>query len=490
MLKKNTALFQKRRKVSRKNMNKLKKLTMLLLMFCFTLSLGSIKAYAANGVIFFTDLETAVGETVTITGSVVSRGDNLEDIELRMSYDPTYVRFVSGEGVSEESEGKLVYKGTGTSVRLDFKMEFQAIEQGSTRINLDQATVYTNKDALLDCDLGYSDLSIAAGDPSKITPPVQPGLPVNVGGANYELVESFTDGELPKGFIRGTINFQGQSFQGAVQESGEMKLGYLIGADQKGTFFIYDEGKSEFSPFEQVIVSETSSIVLLPDDGTVKLPSEYDKVNLKMNGHDFPAWQNPSNADYYLMYAVNSSGEKGMYRYDSIEDTYQRFDVPAAKDKKETKAPSGFWGKMIGFMRNNVEQFILGAVLLVLLLIVLIIIICVKLRHRNLELDELYDEYDIDQEEPPVQKPALKAAERKIFAGRSNKDEYEEEVVDLDDDDDFEAFDDDDFIIYEDEDMDEPIEQVSKQLQSNEKPSKKRKGRQTEQFDIEFIELD
>ena len=44
---------------------------------------------------------------------------------------------------------------------------------------------------------------------------------------------------------------------------------------------------------------------------------------------NFPAWSDPSNSRYYVIYALNTTtGEKSFYQYDTEDGTYQYFEAP------------------------------------------------------------------------------------------------------------------------------------------------------------------
>ena len=103
----------------------------------------SVMALAANGVIFFSDLETSVGDEFTITGTAVVSGDVIGDATIHMTYDPSYMRFEEGDGVNADTDGNLTFKGSGdgSSDRIEFTMKFQALQEGSTRLEQGDATV-------------------------------------------------------------------------------------------------------------------------------------------------------------------------------------------------------------------------------------------------------------------------------------------------------------------------------------------------------------
>ena len=60
-----------------------------------------------------------------------------------MTYDPSYMRFEEGDGVNADTDGNLTFKGSGdgSSDRIEFTMKFQALQEGSTRLEQGDATV-------------------------------------------------------------------------------------------------------------------------------------------------------------------------------------------------------------------------------------------------------------------------------------------------------------------------------------------------------------
>ena len=120
-----------------------KKIATILLSVCLIVPCFSVMALAANGVIFFSDLETSVGDEFTITGTAVVSGDVIGDATIHMTYDPSYMRFEEGDGVNADTDGNLTFKGSGdgSSDRIEFTMKFQALQEGSTRLEQGDATV-------------------------------------------------------------------------------------------------------------------------------------------------------------------------------------------------------------------------------------------------------------------------------------------------------------------------------------------------------------
>lgn len=494
-------------------MKRLKRIAAALLLASICFACISTTAYAADGRITFTDLETSVGNTFTVRCKVNSSGDNIGNVTLKMSYDTSYLQFMSGDGVTQATAGQLEYQGTGDGDELQFEMQFQALQEGETRMELDEAEVSTEDGENMDCTLGYSDVKIGEGDPSKIETPAT-GPEVEVEGETYTLSESFSDVDVPNGFSTGTISYDGESYQGAVFNEGDMKLGYLVSSDDTGKFYVYNESTSEFSPFEYVTLNENSYIILLQEDETLSIPSRYTKQKLTFNGHEYPVWQDTENTDYYLIYALNQDGDKVIYRYDSVDGTYQRYlneDVGTDDTKDTESTSSGLFGNISDYLKNHIDYFLIGAGMLLVLGVVFIVILGVKLHNRNNELDEVYDQLD-EFTEPKVKAssgsrlPKSKAMER-TQTEKSDEDDYYEED-DYEDD----LFDEDDRY----EDMEElrfqnilsektngaesrseaydeyenlDLDQTGDMPVSKKANKKKKKDKNKDDFDIEIIDL-
>ena len=193
------------------------------------------------------------------------------------------------------------------------------------------------------------------------------------------------------------------------------------------------------------------------------------------------------------MYALNTrTGEKGFYQYDSSDGTYQAVETPTEQVKEKTNESA--LSKIGNFIADHTLFVLIAAGAFVLILLILMIIFAIKLVHRNQELDDLYDEYDIPFEEEE-EKPAKKKKNRK--AEKEPDDEYEDEYDDEYDDeyedeydDEYEDEDDDE---YEDEDDDESeIEEDEKAdpLKGDTRNFKRpRRGRKNPEYDVDFVDL-
>lgn len=377
-------------------MKVMKKIATLLLAICLVIPCFSMVSYAANR-IMFEDPSTAVGQTLALKG-VIETDSAMEDREVVMTYDTSMLKFKNGDNVTETSAGKLTYKATGAAggQRVEFKMNFDVLKEGTTQVKVESHTVYSTSDTKVTCQEGSSTITIATGETPAATteePAAATGAIVEVNGGSYTLSEDFTEEDIPEGFEESSLEYAGTNYKVVIQSETGLCLGYLVGADGEGKFFLYVDENATFAPFEQLKISDTTVITLLSNVEDIAFPETYEKTEVEVNGIAFPAWQGSENSEVCVIYAMNNRGEKEFYQFDTVEGTYQRFEMPEIEEKKEADTIVAKFGEMLGENLNTVVLAIGGGFIVLLLLV---IVLSVKLYNRNAELDELYDEFGID----------------------------------------------------------------------------------------------
>lgn len=425
---------------------KMKKIAVLLLAVCLMVSNFTMLTQAADGKIMFTDPSTAVGETLELKGVVTSSTD-IEDRTVEMTYDTTMLKFKNGNNVTETEAGKLVYKVTGQKDgnRVEFLMYFDVLKEGTTEVKAVGYQAWDSTDATINCQMGYSSVKIAAGE----VPTVDPQQPtdteatiVEVNGVSYTLSGAFANDLIPEGFVESSLDYAGAQHRVLTDSNTGMTLGYLVDESGAGKFFLYNADNATFAPYEQIAISDTTTIILLSNVEDIVFPEEYTYTTIVVNDSEFPAWQNAENPSRCILYALDGNGEEAFYQYDSLEDTYQRFELPAASEEPEEES---LIGTVTDLLENHLNYVVLGAGLGFILFVLIIIILSVKLYNRNAELDELYDELGIDMDDEEEPKKSAKKSKK-------HNDDDDDKVINFDDedsDDDFEHDDNEEDNIFE-----------------------------------------
>lgn len=476
-------------------MKVLKKFAGMILAICLMVPMIGTVAFAAEGVLMFSDPSAKVGDNVDIDLVVQSNsGETVGDVEVNMTYDPTALEFVSGEGFTADGSGALTFTGTGDGAELRETMTFRALKTGEAAISVTGTTASLASDETLELREGSSTVTIEAADDG--TTSVEPtataaagettDIVVTVNGTDYNFSEAFTANDIPEGYSETTLTFNGEERKFVSNEAG-VTLGYLVDASGAGSFFMFNEEDATFSPYIELSVSETTSIVPLSSADSVTLPDSYQQVDLTVQEQQYPAWSDPMTPRYYVIYALNTrTGESALYQYDTDDGTYQYFIAPT--NDTEEASGSALPGRIGEMISDHLLLVLVALAVVILILFILMIVFAVKLVHRNQELDDLYDEYDIpfdDDEEEEVKKDKKK---NKKSASEPEEDEYDDEYDDDDYDDGYDDDYDDDYDDYDDDYDDDEYEEET--ASRTKKGGKKKKGSSSDDdYDISFIDL-
>lgn len=473
----------------------LKKFAGMILAVCLMVPMAGTVAFAAEGVLMFSDPSAKVGDNVDIDLVVQSNsGQTVGDVQVIMTYDPASLEFVSGEGFTADGSGGLSFTGTGDGAELRETMTFRALKTGEAKISVSGTTASMADGETLTLREGSSTVTVDAADdgttsvePSQTTAPAgeTTDIVVNVNGTDYNFSEAFTGNDIPEGYTETTLTFNGGDRKFVANEAG-VTLGYLVDSSGVGSFFLFNTEDATFSPYIDLSISDTTSIVPLNNADSVSLPDSYQQVELTVQEQQYPAWSDPMTPRYYVIYALNTrTGESGLYQYDTDDGTYQYFIAPtdSTEDSSGTALP-GRIGELIG---SHLMLVLVIVAVVILILFILMIVFAVKLVHRNQELDDLYDEYDIpyDDDEDEEEPKSSKKKGKKASEEPEDDDDYDDEEYDDDeyDDDDEYYDDDDDDDDYDDEYDDEPVTAAAK------KSSRKKGKSSDDDYNINFIDL-
>lgn len=375
-------------------MKVMRKLAGLSMVMCLMVLLVPTVAYAASGRISFTDLTTEAGVEFDIKVQVTSEGDDLGSIEIELNYDNEVIQFVSGDDVTNNGS-TLTYATDGSGTSTETVITFLALKQEDTTITIADQTVLTSGGSTIDVTEGNSSIEISGGTEVEATTSSSSGTSteVVVAGVTYNISSEFAESETPEGYSATTYEYEGSTYNGVIGDTSGIVLGCLMSSEEEGQFFRYNTETLAFEPYVQITISEAAStyIMLLTTDIEETLPEEYVETVLTVNGFEFPTWEETSSTGFYLIHAINSNGEDSIYRYDTQDQTYQRYYpeevVVEEEEIVEEENP-------LDALMDYAQWILIGVAILVILCLLLVLVLAVKLRNRNLELDDLYDEIE------------------------------------------------------------------------------------------------
>lgn len=161
-------------------------------------------------------------------------------------------------------------------------------------------------------------------------------IEVKVDDKKYNIIRKEGIIEAPENYEKSSIKIGDEDvlcYKNIV--TGNILIG-LKDEDGNGKYYSYDEESNKYSLYSGYKIGNVNlSILSMPSS---KLPSGYTKVSFEYNedkiegyqyiekGVTYAADDSVNGNDFYLLYAVNEiSGEEGLYVYDKLEGTVQRF---------------------------------------------------------------------------------------------------------------------------------------------------------------------
>lgn len=131
---------------------------------------------------------------------------------------------------------------------------------------------------------------------------------------------------IPANFVESTIKIGDVEVAAYKNETAKLTLVGLKDLDGKIGLFIYDEKAKTYMKFNELIIKSNNYIIL--DEKFNKVPKEFIKSSFKIDDVKYEGYKlkTDKNDRFYLVYAQNlSNGSKGLYLYDKIDQTFQKY---------------------------------------------------------------------------------------------------------------------------------------------------------------------
>lgn len=229
---------------------------------------------------------------------------------------------------------------------------------------------------------------------------------ISVGGAEHTINENFTDEQIPTGFTRTKLTYNGRQYEGLTNATNNLQL-INLQSGENTVYYIYNQTTQEFYNFVQVTIADGKYIIPLPLSDKVEQFKDIETVNISVQDKNFDAWK--LDDEFSVVYVMNQDGEETLYRYDSVDGIFQRYTdatFEVSDTQPKTLFPSNYYMyAIIG----------LGSLCLILLIAMIYFIASRKHRHegrkkkvqRNLEKQKAREEKQRLKEEKAAEKQRL-----------------------------------------------------------------------------------
>ena len=237
-----------------------------------------------------------------------------------------------------------------------------------------------------------------------------------VRGKSLKISGDFSDSDIPEGFEKVQITYNGQEVNAAKAEQGEMFLLYLTG-DEDGAFYILDTNRNCVLSFIRLTAGDASIILALPPQDEA-ISQDYEKTIFAVDEKDgisaYQFAQDPKTMqvdlvpeEYYYLYGMAEDGTYGWYLYDNGEKTFIRATADLSKnisgDSQETQQEQE--------AKSLEKMIVLGVGIVFLILLILVITFGVRCRRLKKKLPQ--EEPDPEEEEEDEEAYMTRAQRRR-----------------------------------------------------------------------------
>lgn len=272
-----------------------------------------------------------------------------------------------------------------------------------------------------------------------------------VDGAELVVTENLNPNKYPKDFTETQVECKGKKYKGLKYNHADIQMLCLL--NQKtgvAAYHIYRDSDQSVYPFIK-IESGNDYIIAMPSFlmEDTQVPSGYTQTELEFEKGKAEVYQAQEGETSYLIYAMNSEGNKNWYEYNSQDKTYQAYQmeesdesVAPETDTEETvsdaSATSQYQELEAEFKKAKAKyRFIIAVMVLVIAAMAILLFNTLLKGRRYQEGDEdetaddfyedegdFYDEYEEEEllEEDYLEETYVKETEKP-------QDEIEEEPI-------------------------------------------------------------
>lgn len=289
-------------------------------------------------------------------------------------------------------------------------------------------------------------------EPTQPEEPVEEPITVTVDGVTYQVAKTLDGLTLPEGFESSAYTYQESEITVAKGLGKPLVLFWLADENgENGAFYIYDETTSALSRYRDITSGQKIyTLMTLTDPAAV--PAGYTESSITIGEETVTAWSADETGEIVLLYAMNWDGQTGFYRYDTVEQTMQRYvaetqvvaeqpEDTVDEEKELLLAQNQELQQSLNEADNQMHKsklliFALMAVAAVLLVLIVCVLIFTNMRRRKPAVgpapQEPHDDAPAVDEPKPEGKRAPQA-EDDVDLGKLGLGDVDLSTVDVDD---------------------------------------------------------
>lgn len=230
---------------------------------------------------------------------------------------------------------------------------------------------------------------------------------VTISEKSYTVVDVPEDMELPEGFERKAVSWNGIEVMGASDQSGTLTLLYLNNNEtSESRFYVYNSEKSSYTAFVSYTITQRSYVMLMADDDLMfegekaaeSKKLELTTLNIADNYVDAYKLKNAENI--YIVKAMNWDNKIGYYYYSSADGSMIPYYETAVKVQDNNPAQSVTNSAKESDKTEVLFWIVVGLSVILMLIIVVLAVNLRRLSAKGRESGEAdeSDEYDEDDE--------------------------------------------------------------------------------------------
>ncbi len=201
----------------------------------------------------------------------------------------------------------------------------------ATTTSSGQTETTTQRQAETTASSGQTEAATTASGVGLTSEEMEQAVSFFVNGKDMFVSKAPDSDSIPKGFSETTVSYQEKEIPAYSGGSQNITLFYMVdGLKSNGGFYVYDVTKNSVYPYITLENTEGSYLLLLAEGITA--PAGYTATTITLAGTDsesvqtnVSAWVSDSDAEFFLVYALNPNGDTGFYQYDTKEKTVQRY---------------------------------------------------------------------------------------------------------------------------------------------------------------------